>query len=287
MIKTLITMFTQSTTAAWVVAGLAGAVAATEAPLAMEYPVCGDRATVPLSFPEKAGRRLSLERLLNGGGVTHCGYFLARACMEWETRDPGAGLQAFEMAFRFCDDKTIAARGKVAARLDREDFAGAYVALMDGVGEGGVDSLALAPFERAVFGGLSLTDFPTRGPDAYRLAPAALDPEMAYRLSLLPGAGFLYAGEGRLALQHMMLGLGLSALAGWRIREGFRGWNHEVRMAAFMDAGVVTLFLWRRFYLGGMAEARRIAREKNRSQGAARVRAMWSSENPFAPMQTR
>lgn len=231
---------------------------------------------------EAVGRRLALERGLHEGALDHCGFFLGRACLEWETGAAGAGAQAFERAWRVCDAKAVAARGRVAARLDGGDYAGAYAVWREGSAAGGADSLALAAFEPAVFAGLSLTDFPSQGPAAYRLAPGPWDPQGVFWLSLAPGAGFLRIGEGRLALQHLVLGSGLTALLGWRLASGFRGADHPARMAAFLDAGILAL-LWKRYYLGGMREAGRLARVKKRRQGAARVRALWSGENPFRP----
>lgn len=252
-------------------------------PVAAELLPCGERGARPMGPERKAGRQLALEHDLAVEGFTHCAYFLERACLEWESGDPGSGWQSFEMAYRFCDDKTVPARGRVAARLAGGDYAGAYAAWKAGSRAGAAESLALAGYAPAVYGGLSLTDFPVQGPVEWRQPPGPWDPERAWRLSLLPGAGYLYLGEGQLALQHLVLGAGLSTLVGWRLWGGWRGDGNDFRMAAFLDAGLLAL-LWKRYYLGGMEEARRLAREKNRGYGAGRVRALWVRENPFRSM---
>lgn len=266
---------------------LLASLAAAESP-----PSCGPQGSHPLSAPEAAGRRLALERDLAEGALTHCGYFLRRACGEWESGLPG--LRAFEMAHRFCDEagradsggdgsaKAIAMRGRVAARLSGEDYAGAFAAWKAATAGGGGDSAAVAPFAEAVHAGLSLTDFPAQGPEAYRLGPGPFHPDRIVWASLVPGAGFWSLGEGRLAAQHFLIGSGLTAVTIWRLWSGYRAADHADRMVACLDAGVLFL-LWKRYYVGGMREAGRLARLKNRRHGAARVRSLWSSEDPFAP----
>lgn len=246
-------------------------------------PACGNRGSAPGGSEERAARRLVLERSYHDGTLGHCAFALARACQEWESGPPGAAWPSFDRAARLCDDATIGWRGKVASRLDREDFLGAYADWVDGTEHGPVDSAALAPYAASVHAGLSLTSFPHLVPATLRLPPPSRDPEHAFRLSVMPGAGFLYANEPALAWRHFILGASLTGLVAWRVHAGLTATDRGEGWTAGLDAAAITLLLWKRYQVGGMHEARRKLREKNRRDGGSQVRALWMRENPFAP----
>jgi hypothetical protein len=246
-------------------------------------PACGSRGSISVDPSESAARRLTLERAYHDGTLSHCAFALARACQEWESGPPGAAWPSFDKSIRLCPDGLAGWRGKVAARLDREDFLGAYADWTEGSEAGPEDSLALAPFKPAVHAGLSLTAFPNLADPSLRLPPPSRDPETAYRLSILPGAGFLYAGEPGLAWRHLLLGTTLTGLVAWRVQACVNAPSRKQGYAAGLDAAVLTLFLWKRYQVGGMREARRRLREKNRREGGSRVRELWIREQPFAP----
>jgi len=243
---------------------------------------CGKRGSAERSEPEYLADRLSLERMLFDGGLSHCDYALRRACLDWEADRPDAGGRAFEMAQEFCDDKAAAERGEVASALAREDFGEAFAAYARHASEGGADSLAVAEYAPAAYSGLSLTSYPPRGPVTYKLPRGRLDPDAAWRLSLLPGLGFLYVGEPKAAASHFFLSLGFAALSGWSAYRGFKAPDRDGRMVAWMDFGLVTTLFLQRYYLGGMREARREAQVKNRREGLDKMAAMAGKLDPFA-----
>jgi hypothetical protein len=246
-----------------------------------ETPPCGARSSLELAAPEYLGRRAALERALFDGGESHCGYALKRACLDWESGEPDAGRAGFEMALHFCDDKSAGERGVVASALARGDFTEAYAAWMRHSQAGEGDSLILAPYAPAVYAGLSLTSFPPRGPVEYRLPRGAFNPDAAWRLSLLPGAGFLYLGEPGLAARHFAVSAGITALMGYAAYRGLAARDRDESMVAWMDFGLIATFLWQRYYLGGMREAARLALEKNRAANLARVARLSSQLDPF------
>lgn len=246
-----------------------------------EVPACGPHASVDLSGPEYLGRLASLERGLFDGTLSHCGYALRRACLDWESGADDAGRGGFEMALRFCDDKTVGERGAVASGLARGDYAEAYAAWLRHSEAGAADSLALAGYARAVHAGYSATAFPPRGPAEYRLPAGRYDPDWAFRLSALPGAGFLYLGEPGLAARHFALGASLSALLGYCAWRGLAARDRDGAVVAWIDFGLVATFLWQRYYLGGMREAARLALEKNRAEKHARIAELAEGLDPF------
>lgn len=247
---------------------------------------CRGRSASALSEPEYIAARVSLERSLFDGEMPHCGYALRRACLDWESGRPDAGRFAFELAFRFCDDKATAERGLVAASLARGHYAEAYAVFERHASAGAEDSAALAEFAPAVHAGLSLTPYPPRGPEAYRLPKGDLDPDKAYRLSLVPGLGLLYAGEPGIAASHLFLSAAFGAIAGYSARQAFAGRDRKERLVAGMDLAVVMALFLPRYYFGGMREAGRIAREKNLHAGRDKVAAMAARLDPFAPADT-
>lgn len=245
---------------------------------------CGARASKPLSEPEYLAARVSLERGLAGDeAMSHCEYAMRRACLDWEAGRPDAGRSGFRMALRFCDDKSAAERGVVASALAREDFGEAYAAWRNATESGSGDSTAVAEYAPAVHGGLSLTGFPYHGPESYRIngiAGQEPDPATAWRLSLLPGLGFLYLGEPKVAAGHFVLSAGFAALCGWSAWQVLHGSGRDARMVAGMDFSLVATLFLQRYYLGGMREAHRLAEEKRRKAGLAKVAAMAGALDP-------
>ncbi|MDB5105714.1 MAG: hypothetical protein JWP91_3403 [Fibrobacteres bacterium] len=249
---------------------------------------CGGRGSAARSEPEYIAGRVALERSLFDGDMQHCRYALERACLDWESGRADAGRYAFELAFRFCDDKTAAERGLVASALAREDFGEAYAVFERHSSAGPGDSAALADFAPAVYAGLSLTRYAPRGPVSYRLPKGSLDPDKAYRLSALPGMGLLYAGEPRVAASHFFLSVGFAALAGFSAWRALEGPDRSSRWVAGMDFALITTLFFNRYYFGGMREAARVAREKNLHAGRVKVAALAAPLDPFAsPMPVR
>lgn len=246
---------------------------------------CGARGSNPLSEPEYLAARVSLERGLTGDeAMTHCEYSLRRACLDWEANRPDAGRSGFRMALRFCDDKSVAERGVVASALAREDFGEAYAAWRSGVKSGPRDSAAVAEYEPVVHSGLSLTGFPYHGPEAYRITgnpKQGPDPATAWRLSIIPGLGFLYVGEPKVAASHFALSAGFAALCGWSAWQVIHGSGRDTRLVAGMDFALVATLFLQRYYLGGMREAHRLAEAKRRKAGLAKVAAMADALDPF------
>lgn len=242
---------------------------------------CGSHGSASLSDPEYLGARISLERSLVDRSLGHCDYALERACLDWESDRSDAGRTGFHMALRFCDDRAVAERGAVASALAREDFGEAYAVWERHVSAGASDSAVLAGYAPAVHAGLSLTGYPYHGPEAYRVSKGGLDPDKAWRLSLVPGLGLLYVGEPKAAAGHFFLSAGFAALCGWSAWTGMRAPDRDARMVAWMDFGLIgTLFL-QRYYLGGMREAHRQAVVKNRQAGVRKAAVLAAMQDPF------
>jgi hypothetical protein len=242
---------------------------------------CGPRGSKPLSEPEYLAARVSLERALAGDeAISHCEYAMRRACLDWEGDRPDAGRSGFRMALRFCDDKSAAERGVVASALAREDFGEAYAAWRSAVESGPRDSAAVAGYGPVVHAGLSLTGFPYRGPESYRLPQKGPDPATAWRLSLIPGLGLLYVGEPKVAASHFVLSAGFAALCGWSAWQAIHASGRHARMVAGMDFALVATLFLQRYYLGGMREAHRLAEEKRRKAGLAEAAAMAVGLDP-------
>ncbi len=234
-----------------------------------------------MSEPEYLGARIALERSLFDNTLGHCEYSLARACLDWETGSPDAGRGGFKMALSFCDDRIMAKRGEVAAALHKKDFGEAFAAWQRNT-EGNVkDSLALVSYEPVVFAGLSLSGYTYEGPEAYRLPKNDRDPIMAWRLSFLPGAGFLYVGEPKVAASHFILSTVFASLCGYSAWRGYTAVDRDARMVAWMDFGLVATLFLQRYYLGGIREAHRLAQVKNQKAGLEKVSFMLESLNPF------
>jgi len=245
-------------------------------------PHCGARGSGPLTDPEYLAQRIGLERALSEGALSHCAYALRRACLDWETDRGDAGRHGFDMAQEFCEASPTAARGEIASALARDDYGGAFAAFDHRISRGGADSAAAAAYAPAAWGGLSLTPYARPAPVTYTLPPGRFDPGRAWRLSLLPGAGLLYVGEPKAALSHLLTSLAFGSLTAWSGYRVFTGSDRKARATAALDFGVIGAFFFQRYYLGGMREARRVAREKNRAADKERVAAMADSVDPFA-----
>lgn len=245
-------------------------------------PRCGARGSAPLTDPEYLAQRIGLERALSEGALSHCDYALRRACLDWGSDRGDAGRHGFDMAQEFCEDSPAAARGEIASALAREDYGGAFSAFDHRVSRGGADSAAAAAYAPAAWGGLSLTPYARPAPVAYALPQGRFDPGRAWRLSLLPGAGLLYVGEPKAALSHLLTSLAFGSLTAWSGYRAFTGADRKARAAASLDFAVIGAFFFQRYYLGGMREARRVAREKNRAADKERVAAMADRVDPFA-----
>jgi hypothetical protein len=243
---------------------------------------CGARGAFPRTDPEYLAERIRLERDLGEGALSHCGYALRRACLDWEADRGDAGRRGFAMAQEFCPDAPAAARGEIAAALARNDYGDAFAAFDRRMSRGGPDSAAVAAYAPAAWGGLSLTPYARPAPVAYTLPPGRFDPGLAWRLAALPGLGLLYVGEPKAAFSHLLTSLAFGSLAAWSGNRAFAARDRKTRWAAGLDCGVVTLFFFQRYYLGGMREARRLAREKNRAAARERVAALASAVDPFA-----
>jgi hypothetical protein len=245
-------------------------------------PQCGARGSSPLTDPEYLARRIGLERALSEGALSHCAYALRRACLDWESDREDAGRHGFEMAQEFCEASLIAARGEIASALAREDYGGGFAAFDHRISRGGQDSAAVAAYAPAAWGGLSLTPYARPAPVAYKLPPGRFDPGRAWRLSLFPGAGLLYVGEPKAALSHLLTSLAFGSLTAWSGYRVFTGSDRKARATAALDFGFIGAFFFQRYYLGGMREARRVAREKNRAADKERVTALADRVDPFA-----
>jgi hypothetical protein len=243
---------------------------------------CGALGSVRLSEPEYLAREITIERHLFDGEMTHCQYALARACLAWETEKLDAAHDGFEMAFQFCEDKSVSERGQVAASLAAQKFPEAYSTFLRHSSASTEDSLLLAVYAPAAYSGLTLTSFSPRGPEAYRLPPGKLSPDLAWKLSVIPGLGFLYIGEPKVAASHFFLSTGFAALASLAAYHGITASHHDTRMVAWMDLGLISSLFLQRYYLGGMKEARRMALEKNRREGLQRVGALTATLDPFS-----
>ncbi|MBW8886534.1 MAG: hypothetical protein JF616_02150 [Fibrobacteres bacterium] len=245
-------------------------------------PHCGARGSSLLTDPEYLAQRIGLERALSEAALSHCAYAFRRACLDWESDREDAGRHGFDMAQEFCEASPAAARGEIASALARGDFGGAFAAFDHGISRGGADSAAVAAYAPAAWGGLSLTPYARPAPVTYRLPPGRFDPGLAWRLSFLPGAGLLYVGEPKAALSHLLTSLAFGSLSAWSGYRVFTGANRKARATAAVDFGIIGAFFFQRYYLGGMREARRMAREKNRAADKERVAALADSVDPFA-----
>jgi hypothetical protein len=242
---------------------------------------CGGFASVPLNGPEYQGARVALERLLFDERMGHCDYSMARACLDWESGGPDAGRRGFQLAQSFCDDKSVAERGEVASALVRQDYGEAFAAWKRNVSLRPEDSILLSDYEPAIFTGLSTTGYSYRGPDIYRLPLGNPDPNLAWRLSAIPGLSLLYVGEPQAAIGHFLLSTGFAAVCGYSAWRGFRARNQDARMVAWMDFGLVATLFLQRYYLGGIREAHRLAQVKNRRNQVRKAMALTETLNPF------
>lgn len=243
---------------------------------------CGPPGSVPRLEPEYAAERIAQERALASGNISHCGYALARACLDWESDRGDAGRHAFLMAQSFCGDSPAAVRGEIASAFARARYAEAYAAFDRHRSRGGADSAAAAAYGPAALAGLALSPYARAGSAAGDGPGTGWDPVRARRLSLLPGLGFLYLGEPKAALSHALTSFAFGALAGWSGYRAFSAPARNERWVAALDFGLITAFFLQRYYLGGIREAGRLAREKNRARARADVAALAGAVDPFA-----